>query len=431
MTTKSTLLLNEGNIFLINQDYEAAELSFTNAIELLGNGYPKKDHLEQECAPSVFPSQLFRALSHRSAARLSISSKTADALTDAQLALCLLKQINSSNDTTDLIPGEVSMAHGRSGMALYKLEEYAEAKDAFSYAVKLGIGSSAVDWSNWILRCEEMAKELEGRPKKSAPAVALSPHVLPPPANVDGVSKKSLPPICPKYQYYQNDSVLTIAILQPNVQSQDVNVDISIDKLTVLLKKDGVEFTVIYGTLFDAVDVSKCKVKVTDEKVLIKLRKKNKHEWHELFGSGARDKGNGVDPKDGPSIIKKNDEDDKLDEKKKSTEQIPRIDQRKSSSRPYASHKDWNAIERNLKEEEENEKPQGDEALNKLFKEIYGKGDEATRRAMIKSYQTSGGTVLSTNWNEVSNKDYENEDRECPGGMEWKNWEGKKLPNKD
>lgn len=49
---------------------------------------------------------------------------------------------------------------------------------------------------------------------------------------------------------------------------------------------------------------------------------------------------------------------------------------------------------------------------------------------MIKSYQTSGGTVLSTNWNEVSQKNYEDE-RQAPKGMEWKNWEGDRLPQKD
>ena len=43
--------------------------------------------------------------------------------------------------------------------------------------------------------------------------------------------------------------------------------------------------------------------------------------------------------------------------------------------------------------------------------------DEDTRRAMIKSYQTSGGTVLSTNWKEVKEKDYE-KDIQPPQGME-------------
>ena len=40
---------------------------------------------------------------------------------------------------------------------------------------------------------------------------------------------------------------------------------------------------------------------------------------------------------------------------------------------------------------------------------------------MNKSFQTSGGTVLSTNWSEVSTKDYEKE-KTAPDGQEWKKW---------
>lgn len=49
---------------------------------------------------------------------------------------------------------------------------------------------------------------------------------------------------------------------------------------------------------------------------------------------------------------------------------------------------------------------------------------------MNKSFQTSGGTVLSTNWDEVAKADYEKE-RQAPSGMEWRSWEGDKLPMKE
>lgn len=48
--------------------------------------------------------------------------------------------------------------------------------------------------------------------------------------------------------------------------------------------------------------------------------------------------------------------------------------------------KDWSAVEKDIKEQEAQEKPEGEEAINKLFQEIYGKGSDEVKRAMNKSY---------------------------------------------
>lgn len=82
--------------------------------------------------------------------------------------------------------------------------------------------------------------------------------------------------------------------------------------------------------------------------------------------------------------------------------------------------KNWDKLNKEFDEELKKDKPEGEAALNELFKQIYENADEDTRRAMIKSYQTSGGTVLSTNWGEVKEKDYEGKDRpDPPKGQQW------------
>lgn len=61
----------------------------------------------------------------------------------------------------------------------------------------------------------------------------------------------------------------------------------------------------------------------------------------------------------------------------------------------------------------------GDSTLNGFFQKIFGDADEDTKRAMMKSYSESGGTTLSTNWDEVKKAPVE---VKPPAGAEWKKW---------
>lgn len=64
--------------------------------------------------------------------------------------------------------------------------------------------------------------------------------------------------------------------------------------------------------------------------------------------------------------------------------------------------KDWNKIEKELLKELEEEEKNHKKSIDEVFREIYSKGTDEQKRAMIKSYSTSNGTVLSTNWDDIS-----------------------------
>lgn len=83
---------------------------------------------------------------------------------------------------------------------------------------------------------------------------------------------------------------------------------------------------------------------------------------------------------------------------------------------PAKEPKNWDKIVKEL-EAEESESNKGDVA--EFFREIYDKGTDEVRKAMTKSFAESGGTVLSTDWDEVSKQKVP---VKPPEGCELKKW---------
>jgi len=81
--------------------------------------------------------------------------------------------------------------------------------------------------------------------------------------------------------------------------------------------------------------------------------------------------------------------------------------------------KSWDKVENDVVAESKAEKPEGEAALQDLFQTLYRDASDETKRAMNKSFQESGGTVLSTNWDEIGSKKTE---IQPPEGMEAKSY---------
>lgn len=210
-------------------------------------------------------------------------------------------------------------------------------------------------------------------PVESATASSSKPEESKAPTSTDGVqSIDSLNP-----DWYQNNDFVFVSILKKKLKGE-ANVSLSASNAEITFPS-GERFAI---HLANSIDTENSTYTQTEKKIEIKLKKRDQGiVWSAL-----------------------------------SREQVSQTPQDFKPSYPSSNpkKKNWDDVNRGIDREFMKEKPEGDEAMNDLLKQIYSGADEETRRAMIKSYQTSNGTVLSTNWGEVKEKDYEGKDYVAP-----------------
>lgn len=103
----------------------------------------------------------------------------------------------------------------------------------------------------------------------------------------------------------------------------------------------------------------------------------------------------------------------------------PSLPPASSSSVKHKPRKNWEGIAEEAinaeteKSTDEDPNAGGDAAVNGFFQKLFANADDDAKRAMLKSYQESGGTTLSTNWADVARQKVE---VKPPEGSEWRKW---------
>jgi len=195
-----------------------------------------------------------------------------------------------------------------------------------------------------------------------------------------------------KIDWCQSDKLITLTLFIKGMKTEDVDIKCESKKIICnMTLPDGEKWDkewFLWGTIKN----KKMRMSVNKVKVEVVVPKKKRADWeslqdkeHETEEESVQRRGNVF------------------------TEAIHQKDKRTVQY--------WNDLDKEMFKEEDEEKVPGQDALDKLFKQIYRDATPEKRRAMMKSYQTSGGTVLSTDWGEVSKTDYE-KNISPPDGME-------------
>ncbi|KAG6381151.1 SGS domain-containing protein [Boletus reticuloceps] len=193
-----------------------------------------------------------------------------------------------------------------------------------------------------------------------------------------------------RHEFYETDEKLTISVFDRGADPGAVSVQFEPRKL---MYKNG-DKVLSLQPLKGQIDPIKSDYTVGKVKVEIRLAKMALGRWCGLVGETPDPLANSAPP---------------------------------PPSEPPISHKrkNWEGITTGIlgseKERTTEEDPNigGDNTVNTFFQKIFADADEDTRRAMMKSFQESGGTTLSTNWEEVKKSKVE---VKPPEGSEWKHW---------
>lgn len=282
-----------------------------------------------------------------------------------------------------------------------------------------------------------------GDGKEVADATAATPTPTPTPAPMTQTPKEKI-----RHDWYQSHDHVTITLLAKGVPRESTSVDITPTSVAVSFPLNtGATYDFSLDPLFAPVQTDASSHSVKSTKIEIILKKQTPgQKWASLEGAmtestpasatGAtptttaaattateEEKNGGKQPKDAPAPAYPT----SSKSGPKNWDKIALSYQKPPPPSDKGKDKDnkgGEAKEHNDDDDEDDDNVYIDEyedgdPANAFFKKLYAGADPDTRRAMVKSFQESGGTALSTDWGEVKKKKVE---VSPPDGMEEKKW---------
>ncbi|EPQ26440.1 uncharacterized protein PFL1_06088 [Pseudozyma flocculosa PF-1] len=219
----------------------------------------------------------------------------------------------------------------------------------------------------------------------------------------------------PRFDFYQTDTSVTVSIFIKGANEDDVQVNIGDSSLSVSvnLPATGAETALVIDPLFSRVNKEASSYKVYSTKIDVVLDKAAPGvQWRKLEADSSS-----VGAGTTPSYIAA-----AASSSAAPSASVPAATTTAAPTRPRSK---WDTLK--LDDDDDDEAKggagagaEGEADINKFFQKLYADADEDTKRAMLKSYQESGGTTLSTDWSKVGQGRVETRP---PEGMVAKKWE--------
>lgn len=354
------LLIKKGNECLDSRDFLGAIANFSDAISENNNA--------------------FQAYLKRSVAYQKLHNYE-NAKSDISKAFTIAQERGKRED--------IGLCYFKLGLVYYLEKDLKLALNNFNKAKEFGCSEPTL--SMWLAKAEyDIKKNISDKEEKVGSNDVVSAKTETtilkdkPSTSIDVINKHSPMSIKIRDDWYQTNDYVVITIYAKNVDKAKVNIQFHTNSVNVSFpSSNNSEYNYNLDPLFGEINVEASSFRVYGTKLEIELAKRDKFKWASLE-------------------LPKN-------------EKVAAVKENSANvvSYPTSSKKavDWSNF--NLKDEDEKE----DE--NDFFSKLYKDVDDDTKRAMMKSYVESNGTVLTTNWDEAKDKKFETSP---PEGMVPKTW---------